>query len=136
VLNNKSCLKPGSWIQPGVRGILACVLCDYGVRARGFLPFSDRGNIGKEVFIGTVVISAVVVDVSRLIIYGFTFFSRDYQILKTHGGIELVVAGTLAAFIGAFAGSRLVKKITMRTVRTIVGGLLLLVALSLGTGMI
>ena len=47
-----------------------------------------------------MVVSAVVVDISRLIIYGSTFFARDFAILKDRGGIELVLAGTLAAFLG------------------------------------
>lgn len=98
--------------------------------------FLIRAGLEKEVFIGTVVVAAVVVDASRLIVYGATFFSGDFDILRSHGGIELVVTGTLAAFVGAYVGSRLVKKITMRTVQTIVGVLLLLIGVSLGTGII
>lgn len=95
-----------------------------------------RSGIQKEAFIGTVVVSAVIVDISRLIIYGTTFFSRDFEVLKNQGGIELVFAGTLAAFLGAFIGSRLVKKITMRFIRIIVGVLLLLLAFVIGIGMV
>lgn len=98
--------------------------------------FLIRSGIQKEAFIGTVVVSAVIVDISRLIIYGTTFFSRDFEVLKNQGGIELVFAGTLAAFLGAFIGSRLVKKITMRFIRIIVGVLLLLLAFVLGIGMV
>ena len=98
--------------------------------------FLIRAGLHKEVFIGTVVVSAVFVDISRLIVYGITFFSRDFEVLKNHGGIELVVAGTLAAFLGAFIGSKMVKKITMQIIRIIVGVLLLLLAFVLGIGMI
>jgi len=98
--------------------------------------FLIRAGLKKEVFIGTVVFAAVVVDISRLVIYGVTFFSRDFEVLRSHGGIELVVTGTLAAFVGAYVGSRLVNKITMRTVQTIVGVLLLLIGVSLGIGII
>ena len=87
-------------------------------------------------FIGTVVVSAVIVDISRLIIYGTTFFSRDFEVLKNQGGVELVFAGTIAAFLGAFIGSRLVKKITMRIISIIVGILLLVLALALGIGIV
>ena len=90
----------------------------------------------KEVFIGCMVVSAVVVDVSRLIVYGSTFFVRDFEVLKSLGGIELVIAGSLAAFLGAFIGSRLLKKITMRAVQTIVGIMLFVLSIALGSGLV
>ncbi len=98
--------------------------------------FLIRAGLEKEVFIGSTVTSAVVVDVSRLAIYGTTFFSRDFEILKSQGGVELVVAGSLAAFIGAFIGKRLLKKITMRAIQLIVGVMLLVLGLTLGIGII
>ncbi len=98
--------------------------------------FLIRAGLHKEVFIGTVVISAVIVDISRLMVYGITFFSKDFEVLKNQGGIELILAGTLAAFLGAFIGSRLLKKITMRIIRILVGALLLLLALALGIGIV
>ena len=98
--------------------------------------FLIRAGLPKEVFIGSMVVSAVVVDISRLIVYGSTFFVRDFEILKSLGGIELVIAGSLAAFLGAFIGSRLLKKITMRVVQTIVGLMLFVLSIALGSGLI
>jgi uncharacterized membrane protein YfcA len=98
--------------------------------------FLIRIGLPKDVFIGSMVVSAVVVDLSRLIVYGSTFFSRDFSILTERGGVGLVVAGSLAAFLGAFFGSRLLKKITMRTIQTVVGFMLFLLAAALGTGAI
>lgn len=98
--------------------------------------FLTRAGLEKEAFIGTMVVSAVVVDISRLLIYGITFFSRDLAVLQNQNGAGLVIAGTLCAFCGAFVGSRLVKKITMRTIQNMVGVMLLLVGLSLGAGLI
>ncbi len=98
--------------------------------------FLSRAGLEKEAFIGTMVVSAVVVDVSRLLIYGITFFSRDFEVLRNQSGVGLVIAGTLCAFCGAFIGSRLVKKITMRTIQIMVGVMLLLVGLSIGSGLI
>ena len=74
------------------------------------------------------------VDVSRLLIYGSTFFARDFAILRQGGGIGLVVAGSLAAFLGAFIGSRLLKKVTMRGIKTAVGIMLFLLSMALGPG--
>lgn len=98
--------------------------------------FLIRAGLRKETFIGSMVVSAVIVDISRLIVYGSTFFARDFAILKEGGGIGLVVAGSLAAFLGAFIGSRLLQKITMRAIQTIVGILLFLLAVALGVGLV
>jgi len=98
--------------------------------------FLIRAGLEKEVFIGTMVVSAVVVDISRLMVYGATFFSRDFATLKDQGGIGLVIAGSLAAFAGAFIASRFLKKITMRTIQIVVGVMLFLLSTAIGTGMI
>jgi len=98
--------------------------------------FLIRAGLDKEAFVGTMVVSAVVVDLSRLIIYGATFFSRDFAILKDQGGIGLVIAGSLAAFAGAFIGSRILKKITMHTIQIVVGIMLFLLSIAIGTGII
>ncbi|MCP4300640.1 MAG: TSUP family transporter, partial [Gammaproteobacteria bacterium] len=95
-----------------------------------------RCGLEKEAFIGTGVVCAVVVDLFRLATYGVTFFSRHFDQVVEAGGIGLVAAATLAAFIGAFAGSRLMKKVTMKTVQRIVGVMLILLAIGLGTGII
>ncbi|MFO7600960.1 MAG: hypothetical protein R6X27_14295 [Candidatus Desulfacyla sp.] len=98
--------------------------------------FLSRAGLDKEVFVGTMVVSAVVVDMSRLLIYGATFFSRDFVILKDQGGIGLIIAGSLAAFAGAFIGSRILNKITMRTIQIVVGVMLFLLSIAIGTGII
>jgi uncharacterized membrane protein YfcA len=98
--------------------------------------FLIRAGLNKEKFIGTSVVSAVVVDVSRLTVYGVTFFSKNFEILKNQVGIGLITAAILVAFLGSFIGSRLVKKITMRTIQLIVGALLLLISIALGVGVV
>jgi len=98
--------------------------------------FLIRTGLRKEVFIGSMVVSAVVVDVSRLVVYGRTFFARDFSILAERSGIGLVVAGSLAAFLGAFIGSRLLKKITMRAIQITVGMMLFMLSIALGTGLV
>lgn len=97
--------------------------------------FLIRAGLRKEAFIGTVVLSAISVDISRLTVYGTTFFSRNFEILRGKGGLELVIAGTLAAFSGAFIGSRLIEKITMRAIQSTVGVMLLMLGIALGAGL-
>ncbi len=98
--------------------------------------FLIRVGLTKEAFIGTVVLSAVIVDVFRIAVYGATFVSKDMALLDAEGAPALVVWGTAAAFVGSFIGSRLLKKFTMRSIQLTVGILLLLLSIGLGTGII
>jgi len=98
--------------------------------------FLISAGLEKKEFLGTVVVSAVVVDVSRVLVYGLTIFTENFALLRTEGRMGLIVAATLAAFTGSFLGSRLVEKVTMETVRTIVGTLLVVLAVALGAGVV
>jgi hypothetical protein len=95
-----------------------------------------RCGLPKEAFIATGVVCAVGVDFFRLAVYGVTFFSRHFDQIIEAGGLGLISAVTLAAFVGAFTGKRLIEKITLRLVQLIVGVGLLLVATGLATGLI
>ncbi|OGK77556.1 MAG: hypothetical protein A2X52_02110 [Candidatus Rokubacteria bacterium GWC2_70_16] len=100
--------------------------------------FLIRAGLGKEAFIGTMVVSAVVVDVSRLIVYGSTVLTGSLAAVAGSGTSVwgLVAAGSVAAFAGSFIGVRLVKSVTMRAIRVLVGALLLLLGIALGVGLI
>jgi len=93
-------------------------------------------GLEKEAFIATGVVCAVVVDFARLIIYGAVFFTRHFELIVASGGLSLIGVVTLAAFIGAFAGKKLMKRITLRTVQLIVGVGLLVLSGGLITGLI
>jgi hypothetical protein len=70
-------------------------------------------------------------DFTRIFVYGSHFYAA--------GGIEnlpLLVAATASAFLGAFIGNRLMKKVTMRTIQLIVSVMLSGIALALGSGLI
>ncbi len=95
-----------------------------------------RCGLEKEAFIATGVVCAVVVDFFRLVVYGVTFFSRHFDLIIDSGGFGLISVVTLAAFVGAFTGKRLMEKLTLRMVQLIVGVGLLLLATGLATGLI
>ncbi len=90
----------------------------------------------KEVYLGTVAISSVIVDVSRLSIYGMTFFSKGLMVLAHQNKIDLIVAACLAALVGPLLGYQFIKKITLQTVRLLIGTLLIVYSLGLGVGVI
>jgi len=98
--------------------------------------FLAKLGLQKQVLIGTMVVSAVIVDISRLLIYGLTYFSEHIQELKDRSVVGPVLAGTAAAFLGAFIGSRLLHKVTLKTIHTIITILLILLAIALGAGII
>ncbi len=100
--------------------------------------FLIRAGLSKEAFVGTMVVSAVVVDLVRLAVYGTTFLGNSLEFVSRDGtsGWSLVAAGTAAAFAGSMIGTRLVKKITMKTIRTIVGVMLLFLGLAIGAGVV
>jgi hypothetical protein len=93
--------------------------------------FLVRAGLSKEAYIATGVVIACLVDVSRLSVYVQHFASFG---LQQNAG--LIIAATLSAFIGAFVGTRLIKKATMHGIRRIVAILLFAIALALGGGLI
>ncbi len=95
-----------------------------------------RCGLGKEAFIATGVVCAVVVDLFRLGMYGLSFHCGQFRIVEAAGGIAMVGVATLAAFAGALVGTRLMKKVTMRFVQATVGIMLLMVAGGLMAGLI
>ncbi len=98
--------------------------------------FLIRTGLDKEAFIGTTAISAAVVDVSRLLVYGATFFGKHFREIGTAHEAGLIAAGCLAALTGTIIGRRLLDKVTMKSVQWIVAALLFLLAAAIGTGVI
>lgn len=97
--------------------------------------FLIKSGLGKEAFVGTSVVSAVVVDIARLVVYGLAFSATQVVSLSTDVG-RLVVLATAAAFAGSFLGARYLKKMTIRGLQVIVGVMLVLVGVGLGTGVL
>jgi hypothetical protein len=87
--------------------------------------FLLKVGLSKEEFVATSVMLAVMVDISRILIYG-------WDMTGTHYSIEwrIVGAASFSAFVGAYFGSRLLKKVTIRSIQIAVS--ILLVVISLG----
>jgi uncharacterized protein len=93
--------------------------------------FLIKADLSKEAFIATGVVIACIIDFSRLGVY-FTRFSES----GLHENFTLVIAATLSAFVGAFVGSRLLKKVTMESVQIIVTVMLIILSIALGLGLV
>lgn len=87
--------------------------------------FLLKAGLSKEEFVATGVMLAVMVDMSRMLIYGWEMSGQRHTVQW-----PLVIAASVSAFIGAYFGSKLLKKITIRSIQIVVS--ILLVAVSLG----
>ena len=93
--------------------------------------FLIKAGLSKEAFIATGVVIACIVDVARLTVYAESFLAQRDEL-----NYALVGAATLAAFIGAFVGTRLMKKVTLRSVQWIVAVMLFLFGIALASGLV
>ncbi len=92
--------------------------------------FLARAGLTKEVFIGTGVVIAALIDVSRLGVYWSRLRSaRDLD-------YALLAAAVAAAFAGAVIGNFQLKKITMPLIQRIVAATLFAVSVGLVSGVI
>jgi uncharacterized membrane protein YfcA len=98
--------------------------------------FLIRAGLSKEAFIGTTVLAAVMVDVARIAVYGATFLSKDIPAMLASNVMGHVLTGMAAAFAGVFIGSRLIQKVTYRSIQVLVGVLLMAIAALLMAGLI
>ncbi|MFO0753266.1 MAG: sulfite exporter TauE/SafE family protein [Thermodesulfovibrionales bacterium] len=92
--------------------------------------FLIRYGLSKEAFIATGVVIACLVDFTRLSVYGTHLASSG------SGNYLLLATATFSAFLGAFLGKRLLRKVTLRGVQMLVAVMLFVIALALGAGLI
>lgn len=97
--------------------------------------FLVRAGMTPEAFVGTNAAIGALVDGARLLVYGGRHLGPA-GIASLYGHATLLVAGLIAALVGALLGTRLLKKATMTGVRTLTAFLLLLVAIALGSGLV
>lgn len=93
--------------------------------------FLLHAGLEKEAFIASGVVISVMVDVGRLAVY-----SEHYVRAGIGENVLLLVITTLFAFAGAFAGSRLLRRVTLRYIQLLIGIMLVAIAVGLGTGII
>jgi hypothetical protein len=98
--------------------------------------FLAKVGVSTEAFVGTNAFIGFMVDMARILTY-----TGMYLLAKTTSPIgqaqwPLILTGILSAFIGVMIGKRFLHKITMKTVQTLTGTLLLGIALALGSGII
>jgi len=88
-------------------------------------------GLSKEEFVATAVMLAVMVDMSRMLIYGWEMSGQRHAVQW-----PLVIAASVSAFMGAYFGSKLLKKITIKSIQVVVSVLLVVVSLGLMSGVL
>ena len=98
--------------------------------------FLAKVSISTEAFVGTNAMIGFMVDISRILMYAVLFFyvQTGTQVGSAHW--PLITTGIVAAFVGVMVGKRFLHKITMKTVQTLTGILLLGIAVCLAAGVI
>jgi uncharacterized membrane protein YfcA len=97
--------------------------------------FLARTGLDGKQFIGTSVSIAVALDLVRLSVYLPTQ-AHGFHTLLAHGGESVILAAVAAALVGTAIGKSQVKKITIKSVRSVVAVLLFLLGGLLATGLI
>jgi uncharacterized membrane protein YfcA len=93
--------------------------------------FLIKSGMSKESFIATGIVIACIVDISRLGVYMTRFAASGLQ-----ENLMLVITATACAFIGAYGGNLLLKKITLQTVKVMVTVMLVGLSIALGLGLV
>ena len=98
--------------------------------------FLIGSGLDKKAFIATGVWCAVMVDVSRIGVYGLAFMGPLVEESEEGSVGLLLLAAVFSAFAGAWIGVRFIKKVTLAGVRRWVALLLVLVGLGLALGVV
>lgn len=97
--------------------------------------FLLKAGLQREAFIATGVVSAVIVDTARLLVYGVSFYASSAAVL--HGEVATAVMYAIAAaFFGAFIGARLIEKVTLRFIQLLVAAMMIVIGLGLSAGLL
>jgi uncharacterized membrane protein YfcA len=97
--------------------------------------FLAKSGLSTEGFVGSNAMIGFLVDLTRISVYVALFAAAGGN-LADFGGWPLVITGSLAAFCGVLAGKRFLRKVTMKSVQTLVGILLFGVGLALVAGVL
>ncbi len=97
--------------------------------------FLAKTGLTTERFVGSNAVIGFLVDLTRIAVYVALFTAAGGE-LGDFGGWPLVITGSLAAFCGVMIGKRYLHKVTMSSVRTLVGILLFGVGAALVSGML
>lgn len=98
--------------------------------------FLIKAGLTKEAFIATGIAAAVLIDISRLSIYGFSFFTKNENLSNMNNATQLIIVACVAAFLGSLLGKKFLKKVSIEQVNRTVGIMILITSFLLILGII
>lgn len=124
---------PPRWLPVGglMSGFFGGLSGNQGALRSAFLI---KAGLSKDAFVATGVVSSVIVDATRLVVYGAGVLAGHLEASREL--IGPIIVGTLCAFAGAWAGKQLLHVVTLRAVQVIVAAMMLLVGGALAAGVI
>jgi uncharacterized membrane protein YfcA len=124
---------PSRWLPVGglISGFFGGLSGHQGALRSAFLVNS---GLPPAALVATRAVIAVMVDVTRLIVYGIAISAAGRDAIASNW--KLVALATGAAFLGAYSGSLLVRKVTLRALQVVVGVALTLFGLAMAAGLV
>ena len=123
------------WLVPG--GLLSGFFGGFsGHQGALRSAFLTKVGISPQAFVGTNAVIGFMVDTARIATYAVIFTQTDSTRTIEAAQWPLVLAAILAAFAGVRLGRRFLTKVTMESIQTLTGALLLLIALTLSLGLL
>ncbi|HKY69355.1 MAG TPA: sulfite exporter TauE/SafE family protein [Gammaproteobacteria bacterium] len=111
------------WLPVG--GVLSGFLGGLsGLQGAFRAPFLMHASLNQEEFVGTNTSIAILVDATRLLVYGFSFHALANQVPHA-----LLLITVISAFFGATLGIYFLKRVTFKLIR----GIMLVLLYLLGT---
>ena len=99
--------------------------------------FLAKTGLDTRGFVGSNAVIALLVDLTRITVYVTLFTAAGAGDEMVEGAVwPLAITGSMAAFCGVMLGKRYLHKVTMRSVRALVGILLFGVGFGLLTGLL
>ena len=119
-----------SWLIPGgfISGLFGGISGHQGALRSAFLI---KFPLTKEQFVASGIVIACFIDFVRIGTYAFTF---DFNTITD--SVWLIIMATASAFLGAFIGKKLMKKVTISFLQSIVGIMMILIGIALITNLI
>lgn len=114
-----------------ISGFFGGVSGNQGILRSAFLI---KSGLSKEEFIGTGVLCSIIVDASRILVYGLAVYTQKFTEAFSQNMIGIVTAASITAFLGSYIGSKLTHKITLRILKIIVGSMLLIMGFAIMIG--
>lgn len=98
--------------------------------------FLAKVGVSTEAFVGTNACIGFMVDMARIAVYAAALLLLETASPIGSDRWPLILTGIIAAFAGVLIGKRFLHKITMKSVQTLTGAMLLCIAFALGAGIV